>query len=153
MYCQSCGTPLAVQMKYCNRCGAHLSTTKDDDRIKLYEKRMDSEMEGLFWITVLGLGLILGGMAVLKKVQLSESLIFAYLILSSAALMAYFGLGVWQVRRLNRRSKEDTGSIELEEQNTNALGPVAAWTTLEAGSSVTDQTTRGLDRVPRDRVT
>jgi len=78
-------------MKYCNRCGAHLVTTKGDDTVKLFEKRMDSEMEGLFWITVLGLALILGGMALLKKVQLSESLIIAYMILSSVAFIAYFG--------------------------------------------------------------
>ena len=152
MYCQSCGTPLAMQMKYCNRCGAHL-VTKEDDTIKLFEKRMDSEMEGLFWITVLGLALILGGMALLKKVQFSESLIIAYMILSSAAFMAYFGLGVWQVRRLNRSSKEAKASAQLEGQDTNELGPANAWPTLEAGSSVTEQTTRGLDRVPRDRVT
>jgi len=31
----------------------------------------------------------------MKKVQLSESLIVAYMILSSAAFIAYFGLGVW----------------------------------------------------------
>jgi len=153
MYCQSCGTPLAMQMKYCNRCGAHLVTTKGDDTVKLFEKRMDSEMEGLFWITVLGLALILGGMALLKKVQLSESLIIAYMILSSVAFIAYFGLGVWQVRRLNRSSKEANGSVQLEEQDTNELGPAKGWPKLEAGSSVTEQTTRGLERVPRDRVT
>ena len=153
MYCQSCGTPLATQMKYCNRCGAHLvTTTKEDETVKLFEKRMDSEMEGLFWITVLGLALILGGMALLKKVQLSESLIIAYMIMSSAAFIAYFGLGVWQVRRLNRSSKEASGSVQLEEQDTNELHPAKAWPTLETGSSVTEQTTRGLERVPRDRV-
>ncbi len=153
MYCQSCGTALATQMKYCNRCGTHLVSTKDDDRIKLFEKRMDSEMEGLFWITVLGLGLILGGIALLKKVQLSDSLIIAYMILSSVAVIAYFGLGVWQVRRLNRSSKEASGSIQLEGQDTNELGPAMTWPTIETGSSVTDQTTRGLDRVRGDRVT
>ena len=153
MYCQSCGTALATQMKYCNRCGAHLVTTKEDDTIKLYEKRMDSEMEGLFWSTVLGLALIVGGMALLKKVQLSESLIIAYMILSSVAFIAYFGLGVWQVRRLNRSSKEAKGSVQLEGQDTKELDSATAWPTLEAGSSVTEQTTRGLERVPRDRVT
>ena len=153
MYCQSCGTALAMQMKYCNRCGAHLVTTKEDDTVKLFEKRMDSEMEGLFWITVLGLALILGGMALMKEVQLSESLIVAYMILSSAAFIAYFGLGVWQVRRLNRSSKEASGSVQLEEQDTNELNPAKGWPKLEAGSSVTEHTTRGLERVPRDRVT
>ena len=52
-----------MEMKYCNRCGAQLVTTKDNDTVKLFEKRMDSEMEGLFWIIVLGLALIIGGMA------------------------------------------------------------------------------------------
>jgi hypothetical protein len=135
-------------MKFCNRCGAHLVTTGDDDRVKLFEKRMDSEMEGLFWITVLGLALILGGVVLMKKVQLSESLIVAYMILSSAAFIAYFGLGVWQVRRLNRSSKEASGSVQLEEPDLNKLDPAKAWPTIEAGSSITEQTTRGLARVP-----
>jgi hypothetical protein len=140
-------------MKYCNRCGAHLATSREDDRIHLLEKRMDSEMEGLFWTTVLGLGLILGGMALMKKVQLSEALILAYMVLCSVALIANFSLGVWQIRRLNRSSKELTGKVQSESQNTNELGPPTPWPTIEAGSSVTEQTTRGLDRVPRDRIT
>jgi hypothetical protein len=144
MYCQSCGTALATQMKYCNRCGANLVTTKDDDRIKLFEKRMDSEMEGLFWITVMGIPLVLGGMALMKKVQFSESLILAYMILSSVAFIAYFGLGVWQIRRLNRSSKEASGSAQLEERDTNELDPARPWPAIEFGSSVTEQTTRGL---------
>ena len=121
MYCQSCGTALAMQMKYCNRCGAHLVTTKEDDTVKLFEKRMDSEMEGLFWITVLGLALILGGMALMKEVQLSESLIVAYMILSSAAFRAYFGLGVWQVRRLNRSSKRQAAVFSWRNRTPTSL--------------------------------
>lgn len=152
MYCQSCGIALATQMKYCNRCGANLVTTRDDDRTKLFEKRMDSEMEGLFWVTVIGLGLILGGMVLLKKVQFSDSLIVAFMTLSSVAFIGYFCLAVWQVRRLNRSSKE-TSSVQLEGPEANELGPATAWSTIEAGSSVTEQTTRGLDRVPKDRVT
>lgn len=153
MYCQSCGTALATQMKYCNRCGAQLVTSREDDRVSLFEKRMDSEMEGLFWSTVFGLALILGGMALLKKVQFSESIIIAYMILSSLAFIAYFSIGVWQIRRLNRSSKEASGSVPLEGQDTSELGPANPWPTLEAGSSVTEQTTRGLERVPRNRVT
>ncbi|HET6647756.1 MAG TPA: hypothetical protein VFH01_10560 [Pyrinomonadaceae bacterium] len=148
MYCQSCGTALATQMKYCNRCGAQLVTTKDNDTVKLFEKRMDSEMEGLFWIIVIGLALILGGMALLKKMQFSESLILVYMILGFAAVIAYFGLGVWQLRRL-KGSQETSASLPLEEGNTSELEPAKEWPTLESGSSITDQTTRGLERVPR----
>lgn len=148
MYCQSCGTALATQMKYCNRCGAQLVTTKDNDTVKLFEKRMDSEMEGLFWIIVIGLALILGGMALLKKMQFSESLILVYMILGFAAVIAYFGLGVWQLRRL-KGSQETSTSLLLEEGNTSELEPAKEWPTLESGCSITDQTTRGLERVPR----
>jgi hypothetical protein len=149
MYCQSCGTVLAMEMKYCNRCGAQLVTTKDNDTVKLFEKRMDSEMEGLFWITVLGLALILGGMALLKKMQLSESIILVYMILGFAAVIAYFGLGVWQVRRLKQSCQEAGASLQLEEGNTSELDQAKEWPTLESVSSITDQTTRGLERVPR----
>ena len=138
-----------MEMKYCNRCGAQLVTTKDNDTVKLFEKRMDSEMEGLFWITVLGLALILGGMALLKKMQLSESIILIYMILGFAAVIAYFGLGVWQVRRLKQSSQEASTSLPLDEGDTSELEPAKEWPTLERGSSITDQTTRGLERVPR----
>ena len=106
MFCSNCGVALAQQMKYCNRCGAQLVGMKDATETKLYEKRMDSEMEGLFWITVLGVALILGGMLLLTKAQLSQWMVVAYMVLSSAAFITYFGLGLWQVRRLARSVSE-----------------------------------------------
>ena len=151
MYCPSCGLALAQQMKYCNRCGAQLITPKDADLVKLFEKRMDSEMEGLFWITVLGIGLVLGGMVLMQKVHLSEWLIIAYMILSSMAFITYFGLGVWQVRRLARSSKEAKG-IEADQTQPKHLGPAEARATLEALPSVTENTTHRLESLPRDRV-
>lgn len=151
MYCPSCGLALAQQLKYCNRCGAQLITTREADLVKLFEKRMDSEMEGLFWITVLGIGLVLGGMVLMQKVHLSEWLIIAYVILSSMAFITYFGLGLWQVRRLARSSKE-AKSIEVEQVQTNELGSAKARVTLEALPSVTENTTHRLEPLPKDRV-
>jgi hypothetical protein len=151
MYCPSCGLALAQQMKYCNRCGAQLITTREADLVKLIEKRMDSEMEGLFWITVFGIGLVLGGMVLMQKVHLSEWLIIAYMILSKTAFVTYFGLGVWQVRRLARSSKEAKG-IEVEQVQTNELGPAKVRVTLEALPSVTENTTHRLEALPKDRV-
>jgi hypothetical protein len=151
MYCPSCGLALAQQMKYCNRCGAQLITTREADLVKLIEKRMDSEMEGLFWITVFGIGLVLGGMVLMQKVHLSEWLIIAYMILSTTAFVTYFGLGVWQVRRLARSSKEAKG-IEVEQVQTNELGPAKVRVTLEALPSVTENTTHRLEALPKDRV-
>ena len=149
MICPTCGVALTQQMKYCNRCGTQLITTKDIAEIELFEKRMDSEMEGLFWITVFGVGLILGGMVLMKTVELSEWLIIAYMILSSAAFITYFGLGVWQVRRLTKNSKEAKGIVDIGNSETNELNPVKARTALEAVPGVTEHTTRALEPIPK----
>lgn len=121
MNCPHCGKSLLQQTKFCKHCGAQLLAARDNELTKLVEKRMDSEMEGLFWITVFGIGFVLGGMVVLKKFQLSDWLIVTYVILSSAAFITYFGLAVWQVRRLARESKRSLGMPEVVTLETNTL--------------------------------
>jgi hypothetical protein len=154
MFCPSCGIALTQQLKYCNRCGAQLNNPEETALIELYEKRMDSEMEGLFWITILGLGLLLGGLFVLKKaLGLSEGLLFAYMILCSTGLMMYFGLGVWQIRRLAQSSKEASGRPQLRQVETKELDAARPLATLEPASSVTEHTTRTLEPVHRRSTT
>jgi hypothetical protein len=150
MFCPSCGIALPQQLKYCNRCGAQLTTPKETELVKLFEKRMESEMEGLFWSIVFGLGLLIGGLVVLKKaLDVGEIFLVAYMILCSTALVMYFGLGVWQIRRLARSSKEASGAIQLGQVETNELNPAQTLPTLEPVSSVTDHTTHTLEPVPR----
>lgn len=148
MFCPSCGFALAQQMKYCNRCGTHI-TTKEADVIQIIEKRMDSEMEGLFWITVMGLGLVIGGMALMKKLLFSEGLIIAFMILSVTAFMAYFLLGVWQIRRLAAALRQTPNAEALIQADTKELGPASARTSLGAAPSVTEHTTRTLEPIPK----
>jgi len=151
MFCSSCGAALASKMKFCNRCGSNLAVNdlaaKDQvELVKIFEKRMDSEMEGLFWITVMGLTAIFGGSALLKKLQLSEWIIVGYMIVSAVAVLSYFGLGVWQVRRLARRGEEVTSPTLLQEPaETHELNPAQPWET----ASVTENTTRTLEPVSR----
>jgi len=144
MYCPSCGLVLTQQTRYCNRCGAQLGNAKNVELIKLYEQRMDSEMEGLFWITCMGIGLILGGIALMKKVvHVDDWIVLAYLTLASLAFTAYFGMGVWQIRRLARSLKEAHGTSELTSEGMPELGPA----NLDSIPSVTEHTTRTLERV------
>lgn len=154
MSCPSCGAALAQQMKFCNRCGSQLGiTAKETDAIELFEKHMDSKMEGLFWSTVFGIALILGGMFLMKKFQFTDALIIAYMILSSAAFITYFGLGVWQVRRLARASQEAKGALHPVHTETNELNPAGARAAIEAAPSITEHTTHTLEPVPREKVT
>lgn len=153
MNCPSCGAASERALKYCNRCGAQLSDARETSALELFEKRMDSEMEGLFWITVLGIALILGGMFLLKQAQLGEWLIAAFMLLSSAAFITYFALGVWQVRRLARSSKEASGgALPLAQRETHELTPPTPHALPDSTPSITEHTTRTLEPVPAKRV-
>jgi len=152
MFCPSCGAALASKMKFCNRCGSNLAVkdlaAKDQvELIKIFEKRMDSEMEGLFWITIMGIAAIFGGSALLKKLQLSEWIIVGYMIVSAVAVLSYFGLGVWQVRRLARRGEEvSVAALESEPSETQQINPAQPFPAMET-ASVTENTTRTLEPV------
>jgi hypothetical protein len=78
-------------MKYCKCCGA-LLFTKGAALIEPLEERFDEYLIDLFWVTVWGPGLILGGIALMKKVQLSSGLIIAYMILNSLVSLIMFAL-------------------------------------------------------------
>lgn len=148
MFCPTCGIALAQQMKYCNRCGSQ-STTRDAEVIQIIEKRMDSEMEGLFWITAFSLGFVLGGIAVMKKLNLSEGLLIAYMILCAIGFLSYFGLGVWQIRRLSRSLRHTAYTDTLPPADTNELNPANARASLAPVLSVTEHTTRTLEPISK----
>ncbi len=155
MICPSCGNALVQQLKYCNRCGTQLSLSRDTwdaEVIKVFEKRMDSEMEGLFWITVFGVALILGGMVLLTKVQLSQWLIIAYLVLSSVGFITYFGLGLWQVRRLARSMSDAKELPQPQPVETKELTPAEDRTAFQNVPSIVEHTTRSLQPAPKEPV-
>ncbi len=154
MYCPSCGTALARQMKYCNLCGAQLPSAKDKTATEASEKRLDDYLEGLFWITVFGLGFILGGMVLIKEaLHLSDRILVAYLVISSMAFLVNFGLSLWQVVRMTRSSKEEDVAAKAKQLGTNKLGLAEERKPLAAAGSVTEETTRSFEPVTKEQVT
>jgi hypothetical protein len=151
MFCPTCGIALSHQMKYCNRCGAHLTTTEDAALSNAAEKRLDNYLDGLFWITLLGLGFILGGIALLKKIQVSDGLLIAFVVLSFAAFLVNFGLSFREVQRL-KRAREPIHTPELEPLNSKELGPASAQASMEGLPSVTENTTRELQSRSREKI-
>ena len=142
MYCHSCGIALTQQMKFCNRCGALLIKPETD--LKRTEKRLDSYLEGLFWVTVFGLGIIFGGLIVLKKVEFEKWVLITYVCLSSTAFLINFGINLWGALKLMKSSKE----IPAPESNTKELeagSPMLLTPTPTA--SVTENTTRSFEPV------
>ena len=148
MFCPTCGIALTHQMKYCNRCGAHLTTSEDAAVSKATEKRLDEYMDGLFWLTVFGLGLILGGTVLIKKIQIGDGLMIAYLIVSSAAFLINFLLNLREIQRL-KELRDLKQPRELEPLNTHELSPPTAQSAFAALPSVTENTTRELQSISR----
>ena len=136
-------------MKYCNRCGAQLASVEGADLIKATEKRLGEYLDGLFWITVFGLAAIVGGMALIKKLQLGEVLMVAFLIVSSAAFLVNFWLSLREVQRLKLELKQVS---LLEPLNTKELPPPSAQSTFDAVPSVTEHTTRDLVSISKEKI-
>ena len=152
MFCSSCGTPLSKKMKYCNRCGAQLINTTEGADIQPSEKRFDEYLDGLFWLTVFGLGLIVGGTAFMKKtLHLSDGLIVAYMILSSSAFLINFALNLWGLFRISKNSRDLKGRVQIEQVDTNELLPVKPQIALEPAPSIIEDTTRGLESKAPDQ--
>jgi hypothetical protein len=150
MFCSSCGVALSQHLKYCNHCGAHL-TPANEAVVKKAEKRLDEYLDGLFWLTVFGLGLILGGIALMQKLQVGSGLIIAYMVLSSAAFLVNFWLNFREFVLIRRQSREPADAIAGQSVNTRELNPMNAQSLVNASRSVTENTTRELDAVPKVR--
>ena len=136
-------------MKYCNRCGAQLAGGENTDLIKATEKRLGEYLDGLFWITVFGLAVMVGGLALMKKLQLGETLMVAFLIVSAAAFVVNFWLSLREVQRLKLELKQVR---LLEPANTKELPPPSARSAFDALPSVTEHTTRDLQGIAKEKI-
>ena len=145
MFCQFCGVALPKRTKYCKHCGAQLTAAKGASGTKSLEQQEDEIYGGLVSLAFWGLGLILGGMLLMKKVQLSTGLIVAYMILSSLVFLILFGLSLSRMYNLATSSQETNGAGQIEQLNTNELDQADEQTAIDAMSSVTENTTRRLE--------
>lgn len=152
MHCPACGKMLARRTKYCTHCGEQLRQ-EENAVIERLEKRFDDYVDGVFWITVFGLGLILGGMVVMKEVlHLNEKLIVAYMALSSLAFLTVFGICLKEVITLAKRKNKAQAEAEGEPFDTNELVETKAPRSLGEAISITDDTTRTLETEGKERV-
>ena len=145
MYCQTCGSGIAHQTNYCNRCGTQLVVASDKNVYKTpAEKRLDEYLEGVFWISVFGLAIIIGGSVLLKKVQFSDWIIILYAVLSSVVFLINFGIGLFGALSLMRSSKDgkltiQPGRVETRELPPQRVEPIPV-------PSVTENTTRSFEK-------
>jgi len=148
MFCERCGKQLDPSLKYCNGCGAQIK--KDEEEPKTI---LNTMVTALIVVGTAGLGALIGLMAVLlDKIQRVEPAI----ALGAFYLLAWFGVCFFILRQisklidadlLDRRSRtiESTPLVQLPPRSTNPLED------FRQPASVTDHTTRTLDKIPVER--
>lgn len=147
MYCHACGIALTQPTKYCNRCGAQLAPTTLARKEKTADqKRLDEYLDGLFWISVFGLGFIIGGAVLLKKTHFSDLVILVYAVISSTVFLINFGLSLWGALRMMRGTKEQQLTMQPGPE-TAELNPARSEMFLTPAHSVTENTTRSFEHV------
>jgi hypothetical protein len=145
MYCQTCGGVLAHKTKYCNRCGTQLIPTEDAKPDKTpAEKRLDEYLDGLFWISVFGLGFIIGGTVLLTKVGVRDLIVLCYTILSTIVFLINFGFSLWGAISIMRSSKDSKLTMQPG-HDTRELGPTKVEPLPIPATSVTENTTRSFE--------
>ena len=152
MFCSSCGVALPQRTKFCNRCGAKL-TKKNESKSSSAEDAFGEYLDGLFWTAFWGLGVIIGGIVILKKaLELDTSLIIAYAVVSSLAFAVVYALTLWKTLHFARLSREERRREKLDERDTNKLAPGGEQPVFQSTPSVVETTTRNLETSSRERL-
>jgi hypothetical protein len=148
MYCSHCGTSVPNDLRFCKNCGGQL-IADDDDKDGKPGKMLDNVLTTLFLTVMFGFGILVGLIAVLLGNNVQTD---AVIMIAIAYLGAIFGICFTLTRQIPKLidAKLNQG------QRTYAPPPaqLAQRTTAQLDEfrepvmSVTDHTTRILDKVP-----
>lgn len=152
MYCSSCGMTVSPSLSYCNRCGAEVNA-KD----RSPNKRSEASQESLVWalasVTIVGIGAVIGLMAVMKEVvHFNNDLILGFTLLTFLAFLGVDSVITWLLLR-PRRGARAYFRAQQKELTTNELEESKAHVLSEPSFSVADHTTHTLEPADRKRQT
>lgn len=154
MYCSSCGKVVAQGLSYCNHCGAKLSGAKAESVTKSSELFPDSLVWAVVSIFVIGLGCIIGLMAVMKDLlNFNTGIILTITLLSFLLMFAVEGVFIWLLLSRSRGAKAAGKAKEAKEQVTKELDAAQARALSEPASSITENTTRKFEPIYSERKT
>jgi hypothetical protein len=156
MYCPSCGKKVNPDLSYCNQCGARIGAGNEPDPNALSESSFNLLVGSLLTIPIVGIGLILGLMVVMKReLGFRDEVVMSVVFLSFLLLLAAEAGFIWLMLSRTKRRKAKTGKNEtsepaqLNEPVVKSLAEPRPLGFSEPVPSVTDHTTRTLDPVKR----
>jgi len=160
MYCPTCGNEITVELKYCNRCGAHLSLPATAPPLVMAPVRLTVPSIVLGLTIIGGLGVIFGAATEFGRQGLHPAAIVWMVLFSAATLFGCMGLMIRFFTKMMTMSqgisavqppRHSTITIN-ERQTAHHLPPPR----MEPVPSVTENTTRTFSpvyREPSDRGT
>jgi hypothetical protein len=147
MYCSSCGTAAMQGLNYCKRCGAKLSGAKDEEIAKPAEPPPEILIIGMVISFVAGLGVIMGLMAVMKRIDFPQALITAFSLISFLMMLVIEGVFIWKLSGPRRAAKELRDTGRLKEQEMKELGAEQTSWIIDPAPSVSEHTTHTLEPI------
>lgn len=154
MYCSSCGAALARDLSYCNHCGAQLSGAKSEGVGKPAELFPESLVWAILTVFVVGVGCIIGLLAVMKNYGMNDGVTMGFAAVIFAMMLAIEGvfIGLLWSRTGNAKHAHD-GALDgrRKQQATNELEAAQPRALPEPVASVTEHTTRAFEPVYREQ--
>jgi hypothetical protein len=150
MYCSTCGQAVTPGLSYCSRCGNELNA-KGRNAAKSSELPPVSLVWGIVAVTIFGLALTIGLLAVMKGFGFNEGVALAFAGLSLLFILIADSAFLWLLLRPKRHLKELMDTAKVKPITTNELGEQQAQALPEPAMSVTDHTTRTLEPMREKR--
>lgn len=151
MYCSSCGGAVSAGLTYCNHCGARLGSAKAEEINKTPEWSPD---DSLIWaivtVFIVGLGCLIGLMAVMKDYAFTQGSILAFcsmIFLMLIAVEALFISMLWRRKAGKRVDDSEKPGSRATQELVAARQPALP----EHRPSITEHTTRALEPSERTR--
>ena len=152
MYCQSCGTSVKPNLSYCNSCGAKLNNAKDQASPTATFATPDGLVWGIVAVTVAGLGILIGLMAVMKsELHFNDGITLSFSLLTLLLIIAVDVTFIWQLVRRNVDRQKTDDPEQLRELITRELNAAQARALREPAPTVTEHTTRSIDPIYAER--
>jgi hypothetical protein len=150
MYCPSCGAEYTIELKYCNRCGANLSTEvslQHDPVIVNLSKPTLIIGATMVLLTLGGFGGLIGGAVGLASVVHGNDPLIAVIFMGMLTILI---VDVFLARLLSKiisKSLDSGGAVQPKRSRALANPPVTQFpqqpaTRLQGAPSVTEGTTR-----------
>lgn len=155
MFCPNCGKTVNAKLKYCNGCGGRLAREVEQDKDGTPGKMLDNILTTLSVVVVFGFGILVGLVAVMLgngvKTEVVTVIVLAYL----AAVAGVCFMLVRQVPKLiDAKLKRWSKDAEDDRQPQLEFAPLTTGQLdeyREPAMSVTENTTRTLDKVPIEK--